>query len=215
ERYSYSFDGNSQALDHIFAPKCATEDAELFPVHVNVWGPQRKISDHDPLVARLNVCNCGKATPTSTATPSTTATVVPTTTTTTVVPTATTTSTTTAVPTLTSTSTTTSTTTTSTTVVVPTTTSTTTTVVPTTTSTTSTVVVVPTTTSTTTTAAPTSTSTPVPAGCIHSRCQIGGPLSAACDVCVGKIIAVDAYCGSAAWDPTCVKQVKSVCGLNC
>ncbi|KAJ3214034.1 Carboxypeptidase A4 [Dinochytrium kinnereticum] len=100
-------------------------------------------------------------------------------------------------------------------VVVPTATSTTTIAVPTTSST---ITEAPVSTSTTTTVvAPTTTATPVPTpvGCVHSKCQIGSALGASCDACVGQIVAADAYCGTVAWDPSCVAKVKSVCGLNC
>ncbi|KAJ3214033.1 Carboxypeptidase A4 [Dinochytrium kinnereticum] len=76
------------------------------------------------------------------------------------------------------------------------------------------------TTSSTTTSPPSAplTTTSVPtavAACIHSACDTGAPLAAICDVCVGKIVAVDAYCGSMGWDMLCVRKVGSVCGVSC
>jgi predicted extracellular nuclease len=67
ERYSYVFDGNSQALDHILASTHIAADlVVLDPVHVNAEFAQQA-SDHDPLVARF----CADATaPTLTATAS-------------------------------------------------------------------------------------------------------------------------------------------------
>jgi len=53
ERYSYVFDGNSQALDHILvSPALLFPLPEYDSVHVNAeFTPQQ--SDHDPQVARL------------------------------------------------------------------------------------------------------------------------------------------------------------------
>ena len=70
QRYSYVFEGNSQALDHILASTHMTAElVVLDPVHVNAeFGIQA--SDHDPLVARF----CADITApalTATATPST------------------------------------------------------------------------------------------------------------------------------------------------
>ncbi|KAI8841286.1 hypothetical protein BC829DRAFT_435750 [Chytridium lagenaria] len=77
---------------------------------------------------------------------------------------------------------------------------------------TTTTVVAPTTTTTTTIPSPTPTTTL----CLHDKCQIGGPLTNACnDACVDRIISADAYCGAWAWDPTCVGQVSKVCGAKC
>ncbi len=54
ERYTYIFDGNSQALDHIMiSPKAGRGDAFLFDVvHVNSEFHDQ-VSDHDPSVVRL------------------------------------------------------------------------------------------------------------------------------------------------------------------
>ncbi len=52
ERYSYIFEGNSQALDHIFVTRNLAAAAEADVVHLNVDFPsERPASDHDPVVA--------------------------------------------------------------------------------------------------------------------------------------------------------------------
>ncbi|HKP18345.1 MAG TPA: lamin tail domain-containing protein [Gaiellaceae bacterium] len=70
ERYSYVFDGNSQALDHILASSATAAQVVAFdPVHVNAEFAQQA-SDHDPLVARFSVaagCNGHSATIVGTA----------------------------------------------------------------------------------------------------------------------------------------------------
>jgi endonuclease/exonuclease/phosphatase family metal-dependent hydrolase len=67
QRYSYVFEGNSQALDHILASSHVNAELVIFdPVHVNAEFAVQA-SDHDPLVARF----CADATaPTLTATAS-------------------------------------------------------------------------------------------------------------------------------------------------
>jgi predicted extracellular nuclease len=57
ERYSFNYEGNSQALDHVFVSSSLLPDAELDVVHVNIDFPARlglTASDHDPLVARFH-----------------------------------------------------------------------------------------------------------------------------------------------------------------
>jgi predicted extracellular nuclease len=64
ERYTYLFEMNSQELDHMFvSPKIAAGSSggvvrpELKHVHVNTWvSYAEQISDHDPSVARFNIC---------------------------------------------------------------------------------------------------------------------------------------------------------------
>ena len=52
ERYTYNFEGNSQALDHIFVTGNLAAAAEVDVVHLNVDFPsEQRASDHDPLVA--------------------------------------------------------------------------------------------------------------------------------------------------------------------
>jgi predicted extracellular nuclease len=57
ERYSFIFNGNSQALDHIFVSPALDGDAELEYIHVNsefADTPERA-SDHEPLVASIRI----------------------------------------------------------------------------------------------------------------------------------------------------------------
>lgn len=57
ERYTYIFDMNCQQLDHIFVSNALKKGAEYEHIHVNTWAPYPgQVSDHDPSVARLNVC---------------------------------------------------------------------------------------------------------------------------------------------------------------
>ncbi len=55
ERYTFAFDGNSQALDHVLVSNDLTADAQYEVVHVNSEFPSvsSRASDHDPLVVRL------------------------------------------------------------------------------------------------------------------------------------------------------------------
>ncbi len=52
ERYSFIFDGNSQALDHILLSPALAGRAEFDAVHLNAEFADQA-SDHDPLLARL------------------------------------------------------------------------------------------------------------------------------------------------------------------
>ena len=54
ERYSFIFQGNSQSLDHILISDNLAERAEFDAVHVNSEFSDQA-SDHDPLVARLQL----------------------------------------------------------------------------------------------------------------------------------------------------------------
>jgi len=58
ERYTYLFDMNSQQLDHMLVShKIARKGPEYEHVHVNTWNTlEGEVSDHDPSVAKLNVC---------------------------------------------------------------------------------------------------------------------------------------------------------------
>ncbi|KAF1827473.1 Endonuclease/exonuclease/phosphatase-like protein [Dissoconium aciculare CBS 342.82] len=59
EVYTYLFDMNTQELDHMYvSDRIAQGGAAAFEhVHVNTWAaPADEISDHDPSVAKLNVC---------------------------------------------------------------------------------------------------------------------------------------------------------------
>ncbi|MGI9041675.1 MAG: endonuclease/exonuclease/phosphatase family protein [Gemmatimonadales bacterium] len=58
DRYSYNFEGNSLALDHVFVTRSLLQGAALDIVHLNVDFPETPgplASDHDPLVARVQV----------------------------------------------------------------------------------------------------------------------------------------------------------------
>ena len=55
ERYSYVFEGNSQALDHMLVSNELAKHKPVFDaVHVNAEFAQQA-SDHDPQVAKLDV----------------------------------------------------------------------------------------------------------------------------------------------------------------
>jgi predicted extracellular nuclease len=59
ERYTYLFDMNSQALDHVYASPSLKNEAMFEHLHLNTWqNYDDQVSDHDPSVARLNVCGC-------------------------------------------------------------------------------------------------------------------------------------------------------------
>ena len=57
ERYSYVFDGNAQALDHILVSGSLIASAEVDVVHVNAEfaATPARASDHDPVLARLRL----------------------------------------------------------------------------------------------------------------------------------------------------------------
>ncbi len=75
ERYSYVFDGNSQALDHILVSSNLLNNAayQYDVVHVNAEFATHA-SDHDPQVARFTLNPLATPTPTSTGTAAPTAT---------------------------------------------------------------------------------------------------------------------------------------------
>ncbi|KAL3422876.1 endonuclease/Exonuclease/phosphatase [Phlyctema vagabunda] len=57
ERYTYLFDMNCQEIDHMFVSQALTKNAKFEHIHVNTWATyDGQISDHDPSVALLNVC---------------------------------------------------------------------------------------------------------------------------------------------------------------
>ena len=59
ERYTYLFDMNSQALDHMYVSPALGRGARVEHLHVNTWQNFKgQTSDHDPSVALLNVCGC-------------------------------------------------------------------------------------------------------------------------------------------------------------
>ena len=57
ERYSYIYEGNAQALDHILVSGSLAASAEVDVVHVNAEfaATPARASDHDPVVARLKL----------------------------------------------------------------------------------------------------------------------------------------------------------------
>ncbi|NEQ47639.1 MAG: type I secretion C-terminal target domain-containing protein [Leptolyngbya sp. SIOISBB] len=62
ERYSFIFQGNSQALDHILVSENLAADAEFDIVHVNSEFAETdsRASDHDPLLARFTLTTSGE-----------------------------------------------------------------------------------------------------------------------------------------------------------
>lgn len=57
ERYTYLFDMNAQQLDHMFISPALEKKAKYEHIHINTWVESAaQISDHDPSVARLDVC---------------------------------------------------------------------------------------------------------------------------------------------------------------
>lgn len=58
ERYSYVFEGNAQALDHILVSPALARRAEFDAVHVNAEFAEQA-SDHDPLLTRLSFGHAG------------------------------------------------------------------------------------------------------------------------------------------------------------
>ena len=61
ERYTYTFGSSQQQLDHMYASPWASRKVgrkDFEHVHVNSWVAEGDVgSDHDPSVARLNVCS--------------------------------------------------------------------------------------------------------------------------------------------------------------
>jgi predicted extracellular nuclease len=57
ERYTYLFDMNAQQLDHMFVSESVAKKVKYEHIHVNTW-PEfaAQVSDHDPSVARLDLC---------------------------------------------------------------------------------------------------------------------------------------------------------------
>jgi hypothetical protein len=51
--------------------------------------------------------------------------------------------------------------------------------------------------------------------CGHLACVTGAKMVASCDPCVAQICAADSFCCNNSWDDACVREVASVCGLNC
>lgn len=57
EQYTYTYDGNSQVLDHILASKNIAASAKVDVVHLNADYPESRgrVSDHDPVVAQFDL----------------------------------------------------------------------------------------------------------------------------------------------------------------
>ncbi|WP_244444874.1 FN3 associated domain-containing protein, partial [Paenibacillus camerounensis] len=57
ERYTYTYDGNSQVLDHILVSKNLTASSEIDVVHLNADFPadRGRVSDHDPVLAQIDL----------------------------------------------------------------------------------------------------------------------------------------------------------------
>lgn len=62
ERYTYQFDMNSEALDHMYVSPAVGKGAVAYEhLHLNTWqNNDGQTSDHDPSVAKLNLCGCAK-----------------------------------------------------------------------------------------------------------------------------------------------------------
>ncbi|OOF93929.1 hypothetical protein ASPCADRAFT_209183 [Aspergillus carbonarius ITEM 5010] len=57
ERYTYLYNQNCGALDHMFVSSALTSGAKMEHIHVNTWvSTADEMSDHDPTVALFNVC---------------------------------------------------------------------------------------------------------------------------------------------------------------
>ncbi|KAH7239152.1 Endonuclease/exonuclease/phosphatase [Fusarium tricinctum] len=57
ERYTYLFDSNCQALDHMFISKELRKGIKYEHLHINTWQNKAgEVSDHDPSVAMFDMC---------------------------------------------------------------------------------------------------------------------------------------------------------------
>ncbi|KAF7547702.1 hypothetical protein G7Z17_g7539 [Cylindrodendrum hubeiense] len=57
ERYTYLYDMNCEALDHMFISKNLRTGVKYEHMHLNTWqNYDDQVSDHDPSVARFNLC---------------------------------------------------------------------------------------------------------------------------------------------------------------
>ena len=55
EQYSYIYQGNFQALDHMFVTSSLADKATFQVLHLNSW-LAKEVSDHDPVVAHFAIC---------------------------------------------------------------------------------------------------------------------------------------------------------------
>ncbi|MDF2926812.1 MAG: 5-nucleotidase [Paenibacillaceae bacterium] len=62
ERYTYTYDGNSQALDHILVSKNIASASEVDVVHLNAdFSPAKgRVSDHDAVLAQIDLAQTGE-----------------------------------------------------------------------------------------------------------------------------------------------------------
>ncbi|KAJ4266437.1 hypothetical protein NW762_004421 [Fusarium torreyae] len=57
ERYTYQFDNNCEALDHMFISKELRSGVKYEHLHINTWqDTDGEVSDHDPSVALFDLC---------------------------------------------------------------------------------------------------------------------------------------------------------------
>ncbi|KAF5013825.1 hypothetical protein FDECE_182 [Fusarium decemcellulare] len=57
ERYTYLFDSNCQALDHMFISQELRQGVKYEHLHINTWQDKAgEVSDHDPSVALFDLC---------------------------------------------------------------------------------------------------------------------------------------------------------------
>jgi len=65
ERYSFIFQGNSQQIDHVLVSEALAASAEVDVVHVNVEfpGTGERASDHDPVLASVDLTPAAPVTP--------------------------------------------------------------------------------------------------------------------------------------------------------
>ncbi|MCM3127985.1 S-layer homology domain-containing protein [Paenibacillus provencensis] len=61
ERYTYTYDGNSQVLDHILVSKNLTEHTQTDVIHLNADFTEAsgRVSDHDPVMAQIDILAAG------------------------------------------------------------------------------------------------------------------------------------------------------------
>lgn len=62
ESYTYLFDMNTQELDHMYVSSSIAAKSPAYEhIHVNTWATTAdEVSDHDPSVAKLDVCSSGR-----------------------------------------------------------------------------------------------------------------------------------------------------------
>ncbi|KAJ3290336.1 hypothetical protein HDU76_007405 [Blyttiomyces sp. JEL0837] len=68
---------------------------------------------------------------------------------------------------------------------------------------------------TTTTKSTTMTTNVATGNTCHDVCVAGGPLVSTCGTCAALVLSKDTYCGTTAWDSSCIQEAKTFCGLTC